>query len=187
MSTYLELAPLHKLRIFSPLEFRRLLSLSPTRTKYFLETYCRKGILTRLKKGLYSIKNFPPTQMEIANRLYQPSYVSYEYALQIYGLIPESAYTVTSATTKTTRVFVVDHISYSYTTLGQRQFTGYQLHNQDGVSTLIAEPEKALADYLYLVSLGKKAPLDRLAVDRVDREKLKSYEKMFNRRLSELI
>ncbi len=187
MYTYLKLDSLRDLRIFSPQEFQRLLQISPARAKYFLETYCKKGWFVRLKKGLYASKDNFPSQAEIANRLYQPSYISFEYALQIHGLIPESTYTITSATPKPTRVFVVDGVSYSFCSLNKNLFNGYFPFKQNGVSVLLAEPEKALSDYLYLVTLGKKAPLERLNLDKLDKTKMLIYEKIFNRPLLPLI
>ena len=187
MYTYLKLDPIHDLRIFSRQEFQRLLQLSPARAKYFLEAYCKKGTFIRLKKGLYVSKDHYPSQAEIANRLYQPSYISFEYALQLHGLIPESAYTITSATTKLTRVFTIGGVSYSFSSLNKNLFNGYFPSQQNGVAVLLAEPEKALADYLYLVTLGKKAPLERLSIDKLDKTKLKFYEKVFDRPLLRMI
>lgn len=187
MYTYLKFDPIHNLRVFSPREFQRLLQLSPVKAKYILETYCKKGTFVRLKKGLYASKDNYPSQAEIANRLYQPSYISFEYAMQLHGLIPESAYTITSATTKPTRTFVVDGVPYSFSSLHKSLFNGYFPSKQNGVSVLLAEPEKALADYLYLVTLGKKAPLERLSIDKLDKTKLTFYEKIFDRPLLRLI
>ena len=45
-------------------------------------------------------------QLEVlANLIYGPSYVSYEYALTYYGLIPERVFEVTSATTQKNKMF----------------------------------------------------------------------------------
>ena len=52
----------------------------------------------------------------------------------------------------------------------------------------IAEPEKAVADYLYLVALGQRSPNDRMTVDNLDRKKIKNYAKLYNRpKLSALV
>ncbi len=45
---------------------------------------------------------------------------------------------------------------------------------------LIAEPEKALVDYLYFLALGKKSKLERLNLKNLSKKKIIRYSKMFN-------
>ena len=51
----------------------------------------REGVIVRVKKGLYIFGNEfqhrPFSSLYIANLIYGPSYVSLEYALQMYSLI----------------------------------------------------------------------------------------------------
>ena len=115
------------LRIFSGQEFKRIFQTSPQSTKYFIETQVHKGLFSRLKRGVYALKTDLPSEEEIANAIYKPSYVSFEYALAYYNLIPEMVYTITSATTKPTRLFDVSGIAYSYRTIKKEVFTGYFL------------------------------------------------------------
>lgn len=149
-------------RIFTPEEFRRIFDLASYRAKYFLETQTKEGLFMRLKNGLYALKTDLPSEEEIANKLYMPSYISFEYALGYYGLIPEMSYTITSATTKPTRLFVLNNISYRYQSIKDEAYNGYLLKKANNVAFLIAEPEKALVDYLYFVALRKSAYSERL-------------------------
>ena len=48
---------------------------------------------------------------------------------------------------------------------------------------LIAHPEKALVDYMYLVALGKKKMNDRLNISSLDREKVNRYTASFDHQL----
>lgn len=169
------------IRIFRGEEFRRLFGLSASRAKYFLETYARKGLLLRLKKDVYSLKSRLPGEEEIANALYRPSYISLEYALAKYGIIPEMVYTVTSVTTKPTRRFTALSREYAYLGLKKTAFTGYTLKREGGRSYLMAEPEKALADYLYFVSLGRKNRNERLRTTGLSRKKILAYAALFGR------
>ncbi len=61
----------------------------------------KKGDLTRLKNGFFiineKIENATIPFEQIANLLYGPSYISFEWALSHYGMIPEGVYVVTSA------------------------------------------------------------------------------------------
>ena len=86
----------------------------------------------------------------MANRLYAPSYVSFEMALSYYGLIPEGVYAVTTVSTKKTAKFTTPVASFSYRKIKPSLFFGYQLQKQKGQGYKIAEMEKALLDYLYL-------------------------------------
>jgi predicted transcriptional regulator of viral defense system len=174
--------------VFTPSEFARLFGVDRDRAKYFLEKESQDGLLVRLKKGLYSLKTDLPSEQEIANRLYAPSYISFEYALAFYNLLPEMVYAVTSATTKPTRVFTVADKAFTFTTIKPKAYTGYYLNKQAGRGFFIAEPEKALVDYWYLVTLGKRPVNDRLSLANLDKDKLKIYARLFGReRLMRLV
>ncbi|MBI4079143.1 MAG: hypothetical protein HY429_02495 [Candidatus Levybacteria bacterium] len=173
---------------FSPWEFERLFGLSKDRAKYFLEEESKRGLFLRLKKGLYTLQTDMPGEQEIANKLYQPSYLSFEYALTYYGIMPEMVYSITSATTKPTREFDVQGRAFSYSAIKRHAFTGYQLLTKGGRNFFIAEPEKALVDYLYFVSLGKRGKNDRLSVHSLEKQKALFYATLFERkRLSHLV
>ena len=110
-----------------------------------------RGDLVRVKKGLYvqSGHGIPAYSREVlANMIYGPSYISFEYALAYYGLIPERVEEVTSATTGKSKLFMTPagrfsymHVSTSYYSFG---FGRKQLGDERTV--LIADPEKAVAD-----------------------------------------
>lgn len=174
------------IRIFTNLEFARIFSLSQDQTEYSLHELTHEGLLTRLKKGFYVLKIDPPIEEEVANALYKPSYISFEYALAYYNIIPEMVYQVTSATTKPTRLFIVGHYSYAYYTIKQQAYTGYVLSQRREKRFYIAEPEKALVDYLYIISLGKRTVAgrrslnDRLEVKSLVKEKILQYSKLYN-------
>lgn len=169
------------IRVFTPQVFSRIFESNPHVTKYFLETQTQEGLLLRLKKGVYALKTDPPSEEEIANALYRPSYISFEYALAYYQILPEMTYTVTSATTKPTRLFKTGATAYSYRTIKDPAYTGYSLVKKKDRSFLIAEAEKALVDYLYFVSLHKAPLNDRLSL-RLNKGKLKGYIQLFESR-----
>lgn len=199
---------LHKnVRTFTTQDFETIFRTTPKRTKHFLRTQTEEGLLTRLKKGMYALKTDLPGSEEIANSLYRPSYISFEYALAFWGILPEMPYSMTSATTKPTRDFVVNGRGFSYFTIKPEAYTGYKLvssNNRNSLKNnfmyfsemekerafLMAEPEKALVDYLYFVSLGKKTMNDRLYIKPglLSKRKLMAYAKLYNRRrLTELV
>jgi predicted transcriptional regulator of viral defense system len=167
--------------IFTPLDFQRIFGLNRPRTRYFLEEHTRGGLFLRLKKGLYALRTDPPPEEEIANLLYRPSYLSFEYALAAYNILPEMPYAVTSATTKPTRTFTVGDKTFSYLTIKRAAFAGYTPTWRAGRTVLIADPEKALVDYLYFVSLGRKADNERLVTAGLDRQKVLDYARLYQR------
>lgn len=187
-----------KLRVFRAQDFRRIFATSPHTTKYFLETQVQQGFLLRLKRAIYTLKTDPPYEEEMANAIYKPSYISFEYALVYYHLLLEMPYMITSATTKPTRLFTTTNASFSYRTIKEEAYTGYSLVKQEQKSFLIADKEKALVDYLYFFSLRKSPGIERLfenlknkgyyKTEGVNKEKISSYAKLFrNKRLLNLI
>lgn len=176
-----------KIRIFTTWQFALLFQLSKSQAKYFLDRFVEEELLTRLKRGLYSLKTDPPSEQEIANALYRPSYISFDYALAYYNLIPEMVYEVTSATTKPTRLFTTETLAFSYYSIKTEAFTGYSLKQEGDRRFYIAEPEKALVDYLYILTLGQRGILgertvnDRLQITKLDKEKIRMYAKLFAR------
>lgn len=186
------------LRVFTASEFMRIFDTSPHTTKYFLETQVQQGFLLRLKRGIYTLKTDPPSEEEVANAIYKPSYISFEYALAYYHLLPEMPYIVTSATTKPTRLFTTTSSSFSYRTIKKEAYTGYALVKQDQKSFLIADKEKALVDYLYFFALHKSPENERLLenlkskdyykTEGLNKEKIFTYTKLFgNKRLLNLV
>ena len=111
----------------------------------------KDGDLVRLKRGLY-IVNEEITGQKIdnklcANQLYGPSYVSLQWALRYYGLIPERVFTLTSVTTKRSRKFDSPLGTFSYYQVPKEYFSiGIKMETTDGYCSLIATPEKALCD-----------------------------------------
>jgi len=117
--------------------------------------------LLQLRRGLYILGNderkIEPSRLYLAGQLYQPSYVSLEYALGRYGLIPERVVDVTSVSTKKTARFTNDFGTFIYQTVKPSAFRGFiSGKDEAGLPYFIAEPEKAVADFVYL-NLGKIA------------------------------
>lgn len=85
-----------------------------------------------------------------ANRIYSPSYISFESGLAYYRLIPEGVYTITSATTLKTNQFTTSLGAFNYRHLKPDLMFGYRLIEVAGQRFKMAEPEKLLLDYMYL-------------------------------------
>jgi len=167
--------------IFSVRDFINFFKVKPETAKSFLSYNTRKGHFDRLKNGVYALKSNPPTKFQIANYLQKPSYISFETALSYYGIMPETVYTVTSATTTGTKEYSVKGQSYSYQKIKRGLFFGHHPVKIRGKIVLIANKEKAILDYIYLKSL-KKAPIsERLYLKDIDSERLGMFVNYFKK------
>lgn len=162
---------------FNLLELKRILPINPETLKKFLSRQTKRGNLVRLKKGLYCISGKEPDELLLANLLYQPSYISLEYALSIYSIVPEAVYSVTSVTTKPTREFSTLGRVYVYQKIKKQAFCNYKAIQKDGISYFMATPEKALSDYLYFVTCGLKDLNERIDWEKVKINQVKKILK----------
>ena len=168
--------------IFTPLDLQRYFKVNYDTARKFILRGINKNIYLKLKRGLYSLSETPPNNYLIANRLYEPSYISFDTALSYYGIIPETIYSITSATAKATRRFIVKGIEYTYQKLRKEFFAGYRAIKYQGETVLLAEPEKALADYLYFIELKKRnLSYERLNLKKIQKSKVTAYVKLFKR------
>ena len=120
-----------------------------------LKRWAKKGYIIRLKRNFYLLNNEGkknnPSKMFIAKEIYSPSYVSLEYALSLYGLIPERTVDITSVTTKKTVKFTNRVGTFIYQHVKENCFTGFiEKKDESGLVYFFATPEKASADFLYL-------------------------------------
>ena len=113
------------------------------------------GLVVRIRKGLYcfgrSFRKRMPAREYLANLIYGPSYVSLDYALSYHGFIPENVVTVTSVTPIRSAEFATPLGNFSYKMLlGERYSYGADLVSAGDASFLIAGPEKALIDKVWV-------------------------------------
>ena len=115
-----------------------------------------QNAIVRVKKGLYvfgpDIRRHPFSREILANTIYGPSYISSQYALAHYGLIPEGVTEVTSASLGRNKLFSTPVGRFSYQAIPERAFwVGVdRLDLEHGGACLMATREKALADALHL-------------------------------------
>lgn len=122
-----------------------------------LERWRRRKLLVKLKKGAFLLnlndRKINPSRAYIANQLYCPSYVSLEYALSYYGLIPERVADMTSSTTKKTQLITNKIGTFVYRHIKPAAFRGFgQVKDEAGLIFFLAYPEKALVDFFYFNS-----------------------------------
>ncbi len=160
--------------LFSSKDIQEVFGIKSKRT---LEDVIRKfvdeDILTRLERGKYLLTDANVSDFEIAQFLYSPSYISFETALNYHGILSQFPVEITSATTKfPTQKIIIDKL-YSYSKIKINLFTGYYKEK----NALIAYPEKALFDQLYMIAKGLKTEeyLDEMDYISIDKNALNEY------------
>lgn len=140
------------LSVFSHEMLYALLEKSVSNVNDKISNLVKSGELIRLKKGFYTFSKpyltRPIDLISVANTLYTPSYVSFDYALSYYGMIPERVSEVTSATSKNEKLFdtPVGRFSYKKVPLKAYSLGVDWMYDENEGGRFIATPEKALCD-----------------------------------------
>jgi hypothetical protein len=133
------------------------------------------GELVPVVRGLYETDGSIPGYY-LAPIIYGPSYLSFEFALAYYSLIPEAVYNFTSATfeKKKAKQYTNPYGTFTYRDVPSEAYpVGIVLHSENGYGFQIASPEKAICDELYKISpLRNRGELERLLFEdlRIDKE-----------------
>jgi len=188
----------NKLYIFTLGDIRNLFPGEKEKTiKNNLIRWILKGYCVKLKRNLYEFieqgREVKIPDLYVANRLYEPSYVSLETALSFYSIIPDVAAGVTSVTTCATRIFKNKYGSFFYRSCKSNAFTGYGLLLYDGFNLYIADKEKALVDFMYY-RLRSNFPLDfreerlnKNILAKIKWKKASYYATLFNKKTVEAL
>lgn len=162
----------------------------PDHIRRQLSRWTRTGRLHQLRRGLYALA--PPYQVVkphpflLANLMVPGSYVSLQSALAHYGLIPEYVPTVLSVSTARPNqwqtafgTFVYRHVQVDYL----RGYRTVELPSQQ--SALIARPEKAILDLVYLTAGADREDYLRALrlqnLEQIDPAALRSLTEVFDR------
>lgn len=129
-------------------------SWSRAQSRLQFSRWVKAGHLLRLKRGLYCLPPGATPRFSLtwlANRLYSPSYLSFEFMLSWYDLIPERVAVLTSISTRKTLRLTNSVGQFVYRTLQPSHFFGFEERRDEyQAPVLMAQPEKALLDYIYL-------------------------------------
>lgn len=130
--------------------------------KYQYDLWQKKNYIIQAKRGVYIFSEYKEklSGFFIAQLIYNPSYISLESALSQYGLIPEYVPSTTSVTTRTTRLFSNDFGTFYFRHLRNELFWGYVTIENQFEKYYLAEPEKAILDYIYLNNRSIKNDAD---------------------------
>ncbi|MBO0937217.1 hypothetical protein J2I47_11720 [Fibrella sp. HMF5335] len=172
----------------------------PRFDKRRLVEWQQKGYIQRVINQWYSFTDRPMQEAElrwVANRIYQPSYLSLTTALSFHNLIPEGVYAFTSVSTRKTQTYNTALGLFSYRQIKPALYFGYSIlrspwvTGQPGYPVLMADMEKALLDYCYLtprlVAVADFAALrlnKQLLREHLDLNRLRDYLALFTQAIA---
>ncbi|HKI04423.1 MAG TPA: hypothetical protein VKK31_20765 [Thermoanaerobaculia bacterium] len=131
----------------------------PSGVRRQLSRWMEAGRLLQLRRGLYTLaapfQKVRPHPFLVANRLVPGSYVSLQAALSHFGLIPESVPVTTSVTVGRPGRWDTALGTYEFRHLQDELIQGFRRTPlAGGQEALVATPEKALLDLVYLEPEG---------------------------------
>ena len=147
----------------------------------------KAGEIYVVKRGLYETDKSCPSAY-LSGVIYGPSYLSFEYALSTYGLIPERVEAFTAATLRKNRSKKYSNTFgfYTYRDIPDSAFPyGITIKTERDYAWLIATPEKALCDLIYIKQrVGSTSDLagllfDSLRIEEDDFNELDSEQLLF--------
>ena len=154
-----------------------------------LRRYEARGLVERVSTKIY-INHFNQqfSPRDLVNVLRPRSYISLESALVERGIITQSPSILTCVTPGYPQSFRGKSVSIVYRKISPELYWGYQEKATRYNKYLIAEPEKALLDWIYLNRQeGLPTPLDELHLQFLIPAKLREYALRFPRTVSETV
>ena len=137
----------------------------------------RRGLVEHISRRVYVNKlahDF--SARELVGILRPNSYISLESALAEWGISTQSPSALTCVTTGFPRKFRSSSVQIIYRHISKNLFWGFEEKRARHGTYKIAEPEKALLDWVYLQRQeGLPVTLDELSLNAIDRKKLQKY------------
>jgi predicted transcriptional regulator of viral defense system len=141
----------------------------------------RRGLVEHISRRLYVNKlahDFSPR--ELVGVLRSDAYISLESALAEWGISTQSPSALTCVTTGFPRKFRSQSVHILYRHIGKKLYWGFAQKRTRHGSYRIAEPEKALLDWVYLQRQeGLPTAFDEFDVKSIDWKKLHRYAAKF--------
>jgi len=147
--------------------------------------------LYRIINGLYETDSTTPGYL-LAGSIYGPSYISFDYALSFYGMLPERVTTITCATNNKKKIkeYNTDFGVFTYRDVPILAYPEEIVLKVEGeYSYQIASREKALCDKLFTLSpLNNYAELENMLFNdlRIDIDEFNKLDKSKIEKLSKL-
>ncbi len=137
----------------------------------------KRGLLSRISNGVYLNKLVrDASATDFVNILNPNSYVSLESALNHWGLSTQSPVSLTCVTTGKPKEYRTPEFAITLRSISEHLFWGFVEKQTRYSKYRIAEPEKALLDWIYLTLQNGLTPhLDEIDLQSLDKQKLVKY------------
>jgi hypothetical protein len=154
-----------------------------------LRRYEAKGLLERVSTKIYiNHFNHQFSPSDLVNILRPRSYISLESVLVERGIITQNPAVLICVTPGYPQTFSNKSVTIVYRKISSALYWGYEARATRYNKFLIAEPEKALLDWVYLNRQeGLPTPLDELHLQFLNPLKLREYALKFPRTVNETI
>jgi predicted transcriptional regulator of viral defense system len=141
----------------------------------------RRGLLESLTDDTYLNKlAVSVTTRDIVNKLVPDSYISLGTALAEWGLSSQNPIATTCVTSTRGRKIKSTSIDILYRRISAKLFWGFTEKKGRYSTYKIAEPEKALLDWIYFhLQDGSPVQLDEIQFEKLSRSRLVAYAKKF--------
>jgi predicted transcriptional regulator of viral defense system len=167
----------------------RKYKLSEPTVRNALRRYEANGLLERISTKVY-INHFNQhfSARDLVNILRPRSYISLESALVERGVITQNPIALTCVTPGYPQRFQGKSVSIVYRKISPELYWGYEERNTRYNKFRVAEPEKALLDWIYLSRQeGLPTPLDEVNLQFLNAAKLRAYADKFPKTVNETI
>lgn len=161
--------------VFSVQQLSNLIGKPKMVCNVYASRLVKKGLAVRIAKGKIS---FEGNEFIIAAQLVEPSYISLNSALLFHGIIMQVQKNIECVTTKNS--FRFKKLGIVYHKISPLLFFGFKKHSQGKSYVMIAEPEKAVLDGLYLNVFSKKDLVE--FSQKINMQKLRQLLKRFRGR-----
>lgn len=141
--------------VFTLDELSLLARVSKQRLSVDVARWVKTGRIVSLKAGVYALTatyhqgRIPPA-IAISAKLSSPSYITDLAAMMYYGMIPEMVFTTVAVHLKREAYYDTCMGRFKFHRISPRLFFGFKQEEGIGWCGLVARPEKAVLDYLYL-------------------------------------
>jgi predicted transcriptional regulator of viral defense system len=137
----------------------------------------KRGLLSRVSNGVYLNKLVrDASATDFVNVLNPNSYVSLESALNHWGMSTQSPVSLTCVTTGKPKEYRTPEFAITLRSISKHLFWGFTEKQTRYSKYRIAEPEKALLDWIYLTRQNGLTPhLDEIDLQSLDKQKLVKY------------
>ena len=144
--------------VFTTHELSAISARSPSVVTQALNNLVRDGFVDKIYRGIWAEKGERPISPYAIVPFLFPrarAYVSFLSALHLYGIIEQIPQVITLASTTHARTIKTKIGAFHVHRISPSFFTGFKWYREEG-DFLIAEPEKALIDSLYISAYKNK-------------------------------